>query len=105
MGQYDLVQSVIHSANAPGNAAHEFVVCQHNHRGCGISKIFREDAMESVVVDEDGIKILIEECWRQGAFEIVVSEVKILELRNFQNHVREWSDKTIVAKVELVKKS
>jgi hypothetical protein len=74
----DLVQ-VGHLADAVWNAAGEFVVSKCDNRNCGVAYCLRDGGCESVVIQEQSIEFLVEEFWRQTTFEIVESDVKILE--------------------------
>ena len=81
------------------------VVGKHNHRRRRIPKSIGNVGGESVVVKENGIECLVEKLRRQWAFEIIEPEVKKFQIRNPHNHLRKIANKSVVAKVELVKQS
>jgi hypothetical protein len=74
----DLVQ-VCHLADAVWNAASEFVVRKCDYRNWGVAYCLRNGGCEPVVIQEQSIEVLVEEFWRQTTFEIIESDVKILE--------------------------
>lgn len=59
--------------------------------------------MESIVVQEDGIQIHVEQLTGQFAFKIIEPEIQKLQLRKREDNLRERSHETVVAQIQLVK--
>ena len=97
----DLVQ-VGHPADAVWNAASELVVSECDDRNGGVAYCLRDGGCEPVVIQEQSIELLVEEFWRQTTFEIIESEVKILEAWPGQNNRREITNKAVVADIKLI---
>jgi hypothetical protein len=100
--KHEFVERVGHAANAARDASDEGVVCEHHHGGRRIAEVLRDEPDEAVAVDEDSVKVLVEEVRRQGAVEVVEPEVEVLEHGDLQHDVREPADEAVVADVELV---
>ncbi|THU70574.1 hypothetical protein C4D60_Mb08t26420 [Musa balbisiana] len=68
----------------------------------GVAEVFRDVEGEAVVVDENGVKIPVEELWWHRALELVEAEVEVAEGREAEDDVREGAGEAIVADIELV---
>lgn len=100
--QNDLVESLRHLSDTPGNTTSEVVVSKHQNRNRGVSKILGDSEPEPVVVQENGVEVFVEELQRNRAFELVEPEVEVFQRRERQYDLRELSDEAVVADVELV---
>lgn len=58
---------------------------------------------EPVVVEENGIEILIKELRRNGAFELVKTKIQVLEGRQGEHYFGEVAHEAVVADVQLMK--
>lgn len=70
-----LIQRVRHVAQTRRHAAMEFVVGQNYHRHRRVAEVVRELEGEPVVVDENGVQILIEQLFGHGAFKLIESQI------------------------------
>ena len=68
----------------------------------GFSKRFRNGGSESVVVQENGIEILLEKLRRDLTFEIIEPKVDEFNSRPLKDNRRERSYETVVAGIELI---
>jgi len=72
--QNNLVQP-LHVADSSRHAAVEAVVGQHDHRHGGVPKVVRQVEHEAVVVDENGVEVLVKELLGDRAFEFVEPQI------------------------------
>lgn len=79
----------------------EAVVGQHDHRHGRVAKVLRQVEHEAVVVDENGVEVLVEELLGDRAFEFVEPQIQELELRQMQHHLGELSGEPVVAEIQL----
>lgn len=100
--QNNLVESLPHVADATRNATPKIIVGQHKHRNGRVAEIVGDAHPEPVVVEENGIEILVEELGRNGAFELVKTEIQVLEGRQGEHHFGEVAHKAVVAEIQLV---
>ncbi|URD72710.1 hypothetical protein MUK42_08251 [Musa troglodytarum] len=98
----DLVQGCIHLCDAPRDAAFEVVVGQNHDGDLGVAQVFRQGGVEPVVVQEQGVKILVEDLGRQWPLEVVEAEVEVAELGQLEHLHGERPDEAVVAQVELL---
>ncbi|CAA7403051.1 unnamed protein product [Spirodela intermedia] len=97
----DLVESLGHVAEARREATLEVVVGEDDHRHRRVAEVVGEIEGEAVVVDENGIEILVEELTRHLSLELVESDVEELERREAEDHPGELAGETVVAQIEL----
>ena len=98
----ELVQRGGGLADAPGDAAAELVVGEHDHRRLRLADGLRDARSEPVVVEEDGVVGLEEELRRDGAVEVVEPDVEVAELADAEHGGGERTHEAVVAGVELV---
>ena len=77
----EFIQLASHHPDAARNAPDELIMRHHDHRNRGITQVFGYGRVKSIVVDEDGIQILVKQRRRQLAFEIIEPEIEELEVR------------------------
>ncbi|KAK3017364.1 hypothetical protein RJ639_005551 [Escallonia herrerae] len=99
----DFVEGVAHLANAARDATTEVIVGEDQHRYRRVAEVHRDPRAEPVVVEEDGIKVLVEQLGRNRPLELVEPEIKELEGRQRQHHLGEGPNEAVVANIELVK--
>ncbi|KAK2972702.1 hypothetical protein RJ640_025553 [Escallonia rubra] len=99
----DLVEGVAHLANAARDATTEVIVGEDQHRHRRVAEVLRDPRAEPVVVEEDGIKVLVEQLGRNWPLELVEPEIKELEGRQRQHHLGEGPNEAVVADVKLMK--
>lgn len=99
----NLVQ-VHHLANAVWNATSEFVVCKCHNRNSGFAYCLWDGRCEPVVVQEQCIQILLKEFWWQCTFELIVSDIKVLEAGPGYSNGWEATNKAVVADIKLMHK-
>lgn len=66
-----------------------------------VAQVLRDVEDEAVVIDKNGVKILVEESLRDAALELVVAEVEVSERRETDDDVGEFPGEAVIAKVEL----
>lgn len=100
--QYDLVQ-VRHVAQARRNASMELVVGQHNDGNRRVPEIIRQIEPEPIVVDENGIQVLVKQLLRDGPFELIEPQIQEFQRRKQKHNTRELAGEAIVTDIELEK--
>lgn len=91
-----------HVADARREAAVEVIVGEDDDRDRGIAEIVRDLESQPVVVDEDGVEVLVEEIRGDGAFELIESDVEVLEGWELEDDGGEFTGEAVVADVKLV---
>lgn len=56
----NFIEGITHVTNAGRNAASQIIISKYQDRNRGVSEIIRYSKSESVVIQEDSIKILVE---------------------------------------------
>lgn len=79
--QNQLIQRFPHLPDTPRNAAAEIVIRQHEHGNRRVSEILRDAEPEPVVVEENGVEILIENLRRNASLELVKPEIQEFQRR------------------------
>lgn len=79
------------------------ILSEYNDGDGGVADVVWDLKREAVVVDEDGVKVAVEEFRWHCAFELVESEVEEAEGGDAEDDARKTSGKAVVADVELVK--
>lgn len=97
----DLIE-VGHVAEAVGNAAVESVVGEDDDGDGGVAEVVRKVKDETVVVDENGVEIFVEQFPGHSSFEFVEPKIQELERRKAQDHLGEPPRKAVVTEIQLV---
>lgn len=96
----NLIQSR-HIPNAPRHTPMKFVISKNNNRNRRVPEIFRQVKPESIVVDENGVQILVKKLLRNRPFELVEPQIQKLQLRQLKNHPRELPGEAIITQIQL----
>lgn len=98
----DLIEGGGHLAQARRKATPEVVVGEHDDRHRGVADVVRELVHQAIVVDEDGVELLLEKLPGDGPLELVESEVEVLEGRQAEDNLWEFSGEAVVAEIQFV---
>lgn len=79
----------------------ELVVGEDDDGDRRIPEVIGQIEPEPVVVDENGVQVLVEQLLRHRPFELVEPQIQEFQLRQLENHSRELSGEPIVAQIEL----
>ncbi|TVU41776.1 hypothetical protein EJB05_15324, partial [Eragrostis curvula] len=76
----ELVERAGHPPNTGRDAAAESDVGEHHHRRRRVPEVRRKLEVEVVVVEEDGVELLVENRGGDGAAQVVEAEVDVLDV-------------------------
>lgn len=78
------------------------IVSKNDDRHRRIANIVGKTRLKAVVVDEDGIQILVKESSRDLPLKLIESNVKKFEKGKLKNHIRKPTGEPVVAEIELI---
>lgn len=81
----------------------ELVVGQHNNGNRRVPEIIRQIEPEPIVVDENGIQVLVKQLLRDGPFELIEPQIQEFQRRKQKHNTRELAGEAIVTDIELEK--
>lgn len=101
--QNNLIESVTHITNARRNASTQIVISKNQYRHGRVTEIRRDTESKAVVVEEDGVKGLVEERCGNRTFKVIKPQIQVLERRQRHHHHGEGTGEAVVTNVELMK--
>lgn len=81
----------------------KLIVRKNNHRHRRVPKIIRQLKSKPVMVNKNGVQILIKQLSRYTPFEFIKPQIQELERRKLENNIGKLTGKAVITEIQFIK--